>query len=429
MKFLGNHCVWKAYPTFVGDISQLHFRLALSLMLVSLALQSSVMDAATPAEVLVIINDASPTSRSVGMDYAGKRHVKNVLHIRCEDSALSQQNETIQLKDYSERIEAPLRAFLQSHDFINFIVITKGIPIRISGAAFGWADSESNRSASLDSQVAALDYDKLPDAVKVEFRMSDKTASGWAWENRYWNAKVPFTHSQFGGYLVTRLDGYTQAAAVSLTARALAAEKHLGRGVILLDVDASRGLGDKTTQPAPLSSKVITAESSWDTWNADMVHAPDDLVKRRIPDQIDLSDLFIGSEESLLGYFSWGSNDAHFSQTAYNSLHFLPGAIGDTAVSTGARSFFHQAEGQSMIADLIDQGITGVKGYSDEPLLQAVASPTIALDRYLSGFTLAESFYAASHFVGWTDVVIGDPLTRPYRLKAGGKSPVDAGPR
>lgn len=53
-----------------------------------------------------------------------------------------------------------------------------------------------------------------------------------------------------------------------------------------------------------------------------------------------------------------------------------------------------------MIADLIDQGITGVKGYSDEPLLQAVASPTIALDRYLSGFTLAECFYAASHFVG-----------------------------
>jgi len=47
-------------------------------------------------------------------------------------------------------------------------------------------------------------------------------------------------------------------------------------------------------------------------------------------------------------------------------------------------------------------------------LLQAVASPTIAMDRYTHGFTLAESLYAASHFVGWTDLVIGDPLTRPY---------------
>ena len=31
-----------------------------------------------------------------------------------------------------------------------------------------------------------------------------------------------------------------------------------------------------------------------------------------------------------------------------------------------------------------------------------------------AGYTLAESFYAASHFVGWEDVVIGDPLCSPY---------------
>jgi len=27
---------------------------------------------------------------------------------------------------------------------------------------------------------------------------------------------------------------------------------------------------------------------------------------------------------------------------------------------------------------------------------------------------MAESFYAASHFMGWQDVVIGDPLCCPY---------------
>jgi hypothetical protein len=30
---------------------------------------------------------------------------------------------------------------------------------------------------------------------------------------------------------------------------------------------------------------------------------------------------------------------------------------------------------------------------------------------------MAESFYAASHFVGWQDVVIGDPLCCPYPAK------------
>jgi hypothetical protein len=58
-------------------------------------------------------------------------------------------------------------------------------------------------------------------------------------------------------------------------------------------------------------------------------------------------------------------------------------------------------------------GVTGVKGYTDEPLLQAIASPSVVMERYTSGFTLAESFYAASRFVGWTDIVIGDPLCRP----------------
>jgi hypothetical protein len=71
---------------------------------------------------------------------------------------------------------------------------------------------------------------------------------------------------------------------------------------------------------------------------------------------------------------------------------------------------------------LIAHGLTCGKGYVDEPLLQAIASPTIALDRYASGYTMAESFYAGSHFVGWEDVIIGDPLCCPY-APAGVASP------
>jgi hypothetical protein len=55
-----------------------------------------------------------------------------------------------------------------------------------------------------------------------------------------------------------------------------------------------------------------------------------------------------------------------------------------------------------------------VKGYTDEPLTQAVASPSIMFDRYTRGWTLAESLYAASALVGWRDIVIGDPLGVAY---------------
>jgi hypothetical protein len=92
-------------------------------------------------------------------------------------------------------------------------------------------------------------------------------------------------------------------------------------------------------------------------------------------------------------------------------------SIVETAVSTSARTFLPTSGGQSLIVDLIKARVTGVKGYCDEPLLQAVASPTVLFDRCTSGWTLAESFYAASRFVGWEDIAIGDPLCSPYAIK------------
>ena len=136
-----------------------------------------------------------------------------------------------------------------------------------------------------------------------------------------------------------------------------------------------------------------------------------------MPVELTQTDVFAGNRTGLLGYVSWGSNDRHYDAAAYHSLRFAPGAICETAVSTSARTFLPTKGGQSLIADLIAQGVTGAKGYTDEPLLQAVASPSILFDRYTRGWTLAESFYAASRFVGWEDIVIGDPLCRPYGRK------------
>ena len=55
-----------------------------------------------------------------------------------------------------------------------------------------------------------------------------------------------------------------------------------------------------------------------------------------------------------------------------------------------------------------------MKGYTDEPLLQAAASPSIIFERYSRGWTLADSLYAASALVGWQDIVVGAPLCRAY---------------
>jgi hypothetical protein len=77
---------------------------------------------------------------------------------------LSARNETITLAAYTQSIESPVRGFLAAHTNIDFIVLTKGIPIRITGAAMGSCDQnsrepESSRGhPSVDSYLSAIDY-------------------------------------------------------------------------------------------------------------------------------------------------------------------------------------------------------------------------------------------------------------------------------
>jgi len=382
-----------------------------------------------PDQVLLVVNTSSPVAREIAADYAAKRHIKNILNVQCQDSALSTENESITLADFIPAIQNPLRGYLAAHTNINFIVLTKGIPIRITGAPLGSCDEHSRvpenirGRPSVDSWLAALDYASLPDAMKI--RIAGSGAIGCAYSNRYWNATEPFSHAKFGGYLVTRLDGYNAADAMALTTHALAAEADfapiLARGKVLLDTEPAFGMGDKATQPGPITSTNIPAESAWSEFNADLCHASDVLTQRGVPVELEGTTNFVGGRSNLLGYFSWGSNDERswggnefYSTNAYLSLYFAPGALSDTAVSTSARTFLPTSGGQSLMVDLIAHGLTGAKGYSDEPLLQAIASPTIVFERYTAGATMAESFYAASHFVGWEDVVVGDPLGAPY---------------
>ena len=367
--------------------------------------------------VVVIRNEDSPISVTVANDYLHRRGVRNVVSVRCQDSATSAEHETISYALFQKMIETPLRAFLASHAGIDYIVLTKGVPLRIADAP---GIGLEEKRPSLDSYLAALDYNHNPKAIKIG--MKDGGFHGTAYANHFWNAREHFSHAKFGGYLVTRLDGYTLADALALTTRSLQAQNQPGRGAILLDTCPDFGYAEDTLQPLPLMAKEpsagmspILADVEYKEWNADLVHAANQLRARKIPLELNKTVAFLGDRADLLGYASWGSNDRHFDAAAYHKLRFAPGAIGETAVSTSARTFLPTQGGQSLIADLVAQGITGVKGYCDEPLLIGVASPSILFDRYSRGWNLAESFYAASRMVGWEDIVLGDPLCRAYK--------------
>jgi uncharacterized protein (TIGR03790 family) len=325
---------------------------------------------AGPKNVLVIVNDNSAVSKKVGAYYAAKRKVptRNVLHIKCPTE------EEIGYDKYQRLIERPVKTYLARTNLqktVDYLVLTKGVPLKISASG-----------RSIDSMLMCMDFGFNPTALDAGV------------PNPYYGKNGHFAHSKYGFYLATRLDGYTMAHAKSLVDRALAAKP--SRGVFLLDIAPNENRGSYTSM------------------NIAMRQAHKKLAGKGYRSILNETRTFVGGQKGLMGYYSWGSNDDSFDRALYRSNHFLPGAIAETVVSTSARTFRHANEGQSLIADLIEAGVTGVKGYASEPLLTAIAKPEILFSRYTTGYNLAESFYMASPMIFWKDVVVGDPLCAPY---------------
>ncbi|MBX7136173.1 MAG: TIGR03790 family protein [Fimbriimonadaceae bacterium] len=341
----------------------------------------SVAEQEAPAEskrVLVVINKASQDSIAVGAYYVQKRSIPkaNVVMIECATT------DTITVDEYKAKVQPQVQSGIKaSKNAIDFIVTTKGVPIRLRDDG-GW---------SLDGHLAAMNLGLTPMSG-----LNDQNADAQISKslNPYFKSTERFSSKKVKGmYLVCRLDGYTVEDCKKLVDNSLAAKPD--KGPFFFNGGAGKdGGGYKEMQDALKNAEAQLKAKGFD--------ASYEAAKFRAP----------GYE--LMGYASWGSNDGTFSLDEYRKLRFKPGALVETYVSTSARTFKPTTGGQSMIADLIAQGVTGVKGYVSEPYTFALAYPDILFDRYLGGFNLAESFYAASLLTSWKDLVIGDPLCCPY---------------
>ena len=326
--------------------------------------------AAGPGNVLVLVNDNSPESKEIAAYYVAKRKIpsKNVFHIKCVAN-----DDYTTLADYYKLIEKPVKAHLKKSGLpIDYIVTTRGIPMGVM-----------THGMSVDSMLAAMDLNITVDKPQQGVR------------NPYFATSEPFSHKKFGIYLVTRLDGYTLQDAKALVDRSLAAKT--AKGTFLIDTTPQR------------------SEGGYGMMSKAMDEAHRMIIGKGYVCYYDDKPEFVGDLKNLMGYFSWGSNDAAYSLEKYKSNEYRPGAIAETAVSTSARTFKRTEGGQSRVTDLIEAGVTGIKGYVTEPTLAAIADPRILFVSYLSGRNLAESYYAASRWICWRDVVLGDPLCAPYK--------------
>lgn len=337
------------------------------------------------AKVLVVMNDNSPTSMKVASYYVSKRKIPraNLVSIKTDTK------DDISPERYKTEIETPIKAALAANPKIEYIVLTKGIPLRLVDQG----------GYSVDATLASHELKFAPiGQTPGTFGITEGDEEGAIKRNRnpYFGATEPFSHAKYGMYLVTRIIGYTEQDCFKLVDNSLNAKA--SKAPILLD---SQPIFQPGSGYWELEKALAEAEQRLSAANQNVYY--------------EKTENFSNGREPLMGYASWGSNDKKFDPKAYSELRFVPGAIAETFVSTSARTFDSTRGGQSLIADLVAQGVTGVKGYVSEPFTFALCRPEILFDRYTKGFNLAEAFYAASPVVKWKDIVVGDPLCRPFK--------------
>jgi uncharacterized protein (TIGR03790 family) len=367
----------------------------------ALSLGPVAASAQTADNVLLVINDANQASGQIGEYYARKRAVPSDHIVHLTINAKAPAAETIARVDYTTAIEAPIAAALANsslQDKILYLVLTKGIPLRILGTG-----GLQGTTASVDSELTLLYRKMLGQDIPVAGRVANPYFLG---DKASTDAK-PFTRALSDIYLVTRLDGFTIDDVLKLV---------------------DRGAAPATAGSIVLDEKATLMDRGGDLW---LEEAADRLRKSGAGDRVILEGTRALAKATgpVMGYYSWGSNDPA-NQLRRFGFTFAAGAIGGMFVSTDGRTFTEppadwtpspptggpQWTGsfQSLAGDLIRDGITGVSAHVSEPFLDATIRPQILFPAYLAGFNLAESFYLAMPFLSWQTIVIGDPLCAPF---------------
>jgi uncharacterized protein (TIGR03790 family) len=343
--------------------------------------------AQAPAEVVVVVNDTSALSRTVGEYYARARAIpaEQVCRIR------TREVEEISREVYDREIEAAVAGWLVQHGMVEralVLVTTAGVPLRISGGG-----GMTATAASVDSELAAL-YGKL--------KGGRKSLAGPLANPYYASRRKAFSHPECPIYIVARLAGYRFEDIRAMVDRAPKAEN---RGRVVLDMK-SGGYGDGEDWLRRAARKL----------------PPDRVV-------LEESSKVVSGVKNVIGYAGWGSNDSHRKSRVVD-LGWLPGGVATEFVSTNGRTFAEPPAGwnigpwglpigfwagspQSLTADWIRAGATAATGHVYEPYLSFTPRPEeLFLAYVVEGRTLGDSYSRSIPAIGWMNILVGDPLCR-----------------
>ena len=114
-------------------------------------------------------------------------------------------------------------------------------------------------------------------------------------------------------------------------------------------------------------------------------------------------------------YFGWYANPANgpFHPDTRADFHFSPGAIAYHLHSYSATSV---KSAHSWVGALLQRGAAVTAGNVYEPTLGGTLRFDIFFEQLLKGRTVAEASLSATPWLSWQNVVMGDPLYKPYEV-------------
>ena len=394
-----------------------------------------------PSEVLVIVNKAVENLYGLGRKYCELHNIPHSNMILLDIPArqlidgqwveVLRNNEIIydltpadmsnhSWRYFKKNILEPVKNHLRTNhlngeplaDKIKYMVIFKGVPYKIAPYnEYSYIDDGSRTAVSVDALLSIAFQNDSPG-----FDILSLFASPHAWQpNPYYNIDIDYSgdhkfrsnyYQNTSGiklsYLVSRIDGVNYEAVSSLIERNLIRDLS-GNNIFVLDYHDSTSYQGK-------------------------FHAADDAYKAAFRlNQLGYDFIYEKTnrrlykfDKKVVGYMSSGKHAGMPIKTPYimrdSGSVFAAGSVVSTVESFSA--FFADSIGavlsrqdnMAVVTEYMDAGFSGGAGNSYEPFTSSIVGDSIFFPAYASGYNLVDAAYMAMPYLGFRNVVYGDPF-------------------
>ena len=379
---------------------------AYALLLVNFAISLPAQtNAALAKEMVIVVNRNDPDSLSIGQHYARQRGIPESRIVQLSAPI----KETITIAEYAKTVANPLLNALIENEWVKgvkdrskdaygrerlsvsihsipFVVLIKGVPLRIANDPLLLEESTANLSAQFRVNNGSVDGE-------IALLLAPPQTSMTALVPNPYFEKSSISSTDANRLLrVTRLDGPTKANVMNLIDRTLKAEEIGLMGRAYIDTGGPHAKGDEWIRAAGAIAEAAFFDIDYETSKRAMNHR----------DRLDAPAIYMG----------WYRPHA---QAQWRSPRWPvpPGAIGfhlHSFSGTSVRST------KTWLGAFVAQGYCATVGNVYEPYLEYTHRPQVLLAHLMSGGNFGEAVALSTPSLSWQSVAIGDPLYRPFKV-------------